>query len=230
MASATLTELIEFAARLEEPQLIGKLGISTGSIDSLGLRQINFDLMDLVIPSLNNVARHIRPYTVIAWAWHRAAVCAKKAGHVKVDLNRLQDFVDRIEVIFAWSQFLRDSRVDLPGRDVLDDLVKGKEHVFGGKGWAVRREKRRDSTALSAAVNYGPFIKALGWIQPAPKWPGAFVSADKIKAAISALENRLGEHLEHPAFSKLGPVTVTAKEVKNWSKAFSLEFLSAQEK
>jgi hypothetical protein len=145
-------------------------------------------------------------------------------------LNRLQDFVDRIEVIFAWSQFLRDSRVDLPGRDVLDDLVKGKEHVFGGKGWAVRREKRRDSTALSAAVNYGPFIKALGWIQPAPKWPGAFVSADKIKAAISALENRLGEHLEHPAFSKLGPVTVTAKEVKNWSKAFSLEFLSAQEK
>src|SRR5260370_30750902 len=55
-----------------------------GGVDPLGLRQINFDLMDEVLPGLNNVARHIRPFVVVAWAWRRANQLAESSGKTTV--------------------------------------------------------------------------------------------------------------------------------------------------
>lgn len=80
MAAATLAELLENAAMRDEPCHSRELDISPGGVDPLGLRQINFQLMDLVLPGLNNVARHITPYTLIAWAWRRAALSALEQG------------------------------------------------------------------------------------------------------------------------------------------------------
>jgi hypothetical protein len=230
MASTGLPELIEFASQLEEPQLIRRLGIATGGVDPLGLRQINFDLMDLVIPGLNNVARHIRPFTVIAWAWHRAALCASKTGRSNVVRSELQDFVDRIEVIFAWSQFLRDSDADLPGHDVLAPLVTAETYTFGGSEWKERCDKRRFSTALSAPVNYGPAVKALGWIEPSVSTPGAFKSTEMVKEALKAIDTMLGSSLAHPAFSSLGEITLSQKQVKDWADRMAIEQPSAQER
>ena len=230
MASTELPGLIEFASQLEEPQLIGRLGIASGGVDPLGLRQINFDLMDLLIPGLNNVARHIRPFTVIAWAWHRAALCALKSGRSNIVLSELQDFVDRIEVIFAWSQFLRDNDADLPGHDVLAPLMRASKYTFGGSEWRERCNKRRYSTALSAPVNYGPAVKALGWIEPSVSSYGAFKSTERVKSALTAIDRALGRGLEHPAFSRLGEITVSSKEVKNWGNRMAMEQPSAQEK
>jgi len=72
----------------------------------------------------------------------------------------LRDFVDRIEVIYAWSQFQRKADTDLPGRDYLADLIKANQYTFGGNAWKRRREAREYSTALSAPVNYGPGLKS----------------------------------------------------------------------
>lgn len=229
MAGTELSELVARVEQYDEPQMIQPLRIKLGGVDPLGLRQVNFDLMDLVIPSLNNVARHIRPYTVIAWAWHQAALCARESRK-EITADELQDFVDRIEVIFAWSQFLRDDGVDLPGHDVLAPLVRSDGFRFGGSEWKRRRETRRFSTALSAPVNYGPAVKALGWIEPSIKTPGAFRSSEHVKAALQAFSQLLGEELAHPAFSKIGPVTVARDVVKTWAKKMSIDKLNAQER
>ena len=59
-----------------------------------------------------------------------------------MDVAELKDFVDRIEVVYVWSQFMRLQGADLPGRDVLARLIADGEYVFGGKEWGVRRERR----------------------------------------------------------------------------------------
>ena len=76
----------------------GERAAKFGGVHPLGLRQINFDLMDEVLPGLNNVARHIRPFVVIAWAWRRASQLAEASRKKTIPPELLQDFVDRIEV------------------------------------------------------------------------------------------------------------------------------------
>ena len=101
----SLVDLTEAATAAEEPALTSSDLPQPGGVDPLGLRQINFDPMGLVFPGINNVAWHIRPFTVVTWAWRRAAQIADNQGMVRVPLSTLRDFVDRIEVAFASSRF-----------------------------------------------------------------------------------------------------------------------------
>ncbi len=228
MAGPTLAELTTAAAQTREPSANSPFTPALGGVDPLGLRQVNFDLMDLVIPGLNNVVRYIRPFTVISWAWRRAAFCAQMAGKVRVTSDELQDFVDRIEVLFVWSQLLRDRSVDLPGRDFLGFLTKANSYTFGGATWRAIRNARKYSTALSAPVNYGPALKSLGWIEQA-EIPGVYKSTAIASPAIDALDRRLDPYLSHPGLSELGEVSVSREDVERWGKAWALNLPSAEE-
>jgi hypothetical protein len=132
MALLSLADLTAAAAAATEPAIVVATAPKLGGVDPLGLRQINFDLMDQVLPALNNVARHIRPFVVVTWAWRRAGQLAPARGVDEVPVDDLRDFVDRIEVIYAWSQLLRHSDVDLPGRQVLAPLARSDRWNFGG--------------------------------------------------------------------------------------------------
>src|SRR5580704_12985608 len=112
MPQPSLADLTAAAAKAEEPGFTPESPIRLGGVDPLGLRQINFDLMDQVFPGLNNVARHIRPFVLVAWAWRRANQLAKTQGTRTIPIDQLRDFVDRIEVIYVWSQFLTNPSSD----------------------------------------------------------------------------------------------------------------------
>lgn len=229
MARPTIAELTDAAATATEPSLTRDLGIRPGGVDPLGLRQINFNLMDLVIPGLNNVARHIRPFTVMAWAWRRAALCARKSGATLEKKDLLLDFVARIEVIYVWSQLVYNPAVELPGRDYLAFLLQRQEFTFGGKEWEGMRSARQDSTALSAAVNYGPALKSLGWVE-ASEDRGVYRAGPVAIAAVDALDRALGVQANHEAFSRLGYVTVSKADVGLWGKLWALEKLADEER
>src|SRR5688572_17892857 len=166
--SLTIEQLIDLDESSPGPWIVEPTVPSVGGVDPLGLRQINFDLMDTVFPGLNNVARHVRPFVLVTWAWRRARQLAQDLGKKDVPRDQLLDFVDRIDVIYAWSQFLRDPDAPLPGRNVLAGLLQAEEFRFGGSKWQDQREARRLSTALSAPIQYGPALKMLGWIHPHP--------------------------------------------------------------
>lgn len=217
----SLAELVDLAARADEPALVAEGQPLPGGVDPLGLRQINFDLMDLVFPGINNIAQHIRPFTVIAWAWRRAAQVAEAQGRTRVLPSVLVDFVARIEVIFAWSQFARDPQCTLPGRDVIAPLLQKPAYTFGGQDWERRRSKRTNSTALSAPINYGPAVKAFGWLQAADG--GAFAATEVVHDAMQATDDAMAPFLDHPAFSALGEVTVTDAEVRSYAEAWALD-------
>jgi len=229
VARPALTELTASAAAADDPGFTPASVPRFGGVDPLGLRQINFDLMDQVIPGLNNVARHIRPFVVVAWAWRRASQLAQRQGSKTIAADRLQEFVDRIEVIYVWSQLLRDRDADLPGSQVLANLVQAEKWTFGGSAWQQRRNVRRYSTALSAPVNYGPALKMLGWVQRHPHYPDILMATPAAGPALDALEQRIGDRLSHPAFSKFGSVTVTRDEARAWAKAWALDGVTKAE-
>jgi hypothetical protein len=179
--------------------------------------------MDEVLPDLNNVARHIRPFVVVTWAWRRAKQLADAQGRKKINIDALRDFVDRIEVIYAWSQFLANPNADLPGRRVLNNLLGARTWTFGGSAWRKRRDDREYSTALTAPINYGPGLKTLGWLRPHYQFANVLIPTAETQPALDAFEALIEDRLDHPAFSRFGSVEVRSKEAARWSKAWSLE-------
>src|SRR3954470_12986999 len=113
MEQPSLAELTAMAAASDGPGFPPPSIGNFGGVDPLGLRQINFDLMDQVLPGLNNVARHIRPFVVVAWASRRALQIVERDGPAGVGEDSIRDFVDRIEVVFLWSQILEDPGIDI---------------------------------------------------------------------------------------------------------------------
>src|SRR5262249_11974394 len=147
-----------------------------------------------------------------------------------IGVDVLQDFVDRIEVIYVWSHLLKNPDVDLPGRHVLSSLLKKDQYTFGGGAWKMRKDVRRNSTALSAPINYGPGLKMLGWVERHPPYPDVLVPTAAAVPALDAFETRISKHLAHPAFSKFGSVTVTADTSREWSNDWSLDSVTNAER
>jgi hypothetical protein len=218
-----LADLTSAAIAARAPSFPPPHKINIGGVDPLGLRQINFDLLDRVLVGINNVASHVRPFVVVAWAWRRATELAEESGKRKVEVELLRDFVDRIEVIYAWSQFLLDRDADLPGRAVLEFLFDAPHYKFSGADWAEKKRVRRYSTGFSSPINYGPALRSLGWVERSPADRDIFAPLSGTEQALDAFEAKIADRLKHPAFSKLGPVTVTGAEVRKWAEAWALE-------
>lgn len=214
--------LIETRQQIEaRPVAAAKMGI--GGVDPLGLRQINFELMDQVLPDLNNVARHIRPYIVMAWAWRRVRTIVKSTGMKGATSEQMRDFVDRIEAIYAWSQFLRDPQSDLPGRQAMQELMTAPKYHFGGVQWAARRDMRRESTGIISPLNYGPTLRTLEWLVPVESAAGVFQPDPALDPVLDEFEDAIRTELAHEAFNKFGPVTVTREDAVRWGALWSLE-------
>jgi hypothetical protein len=230
MDKLSLAELTAAARASDGPGFPPPNAVKFGGVDPLGLRQLNFNLMDEVLPALNNVARHIRPFVIVAWAWRRAIQLAQSRGLEKIPPDNLPNFVDRIEVIYVWSELLKNTKIDLPGRQALWRVFKEKKHYkFDGASWKKLRDGRRYSTALSAPVNYGPGLKMLGWVERHPKYPGVLIPTEMAGPALDAFEGRMAKHLDHPVFKEFGSVTVTADEAIRWQKSWAMDKVTPAE-
>jgi len=229
MPQPSIAELASAAAAADDPGFVTRGKKRFGGIDPLGLRQINFDLMNEVFPGLNNVARHIRPFVVVTWAWRRARERAQALRLNLVQQDKLQDFVDRIEVLYVLSQTLRDKNADLPGSQYLAPWLKEAQFSFGGDKWKKRREERKYSTALSAPINYGPGLKMLKWVAPDPGYPAIMIANPAVYPALDALQARLERVLDHEAFNAFGPVTVSRGKVEEWADLWALDDVTEAE-
>jgi len=172
---AMIQDLLATASVAKGPQVVAKSKVQVGGVDPLGLRQINFDLMDKVLPGLNNVAAKLRPFVLMSWAWRRVRTIVERDKLGGATDEAMRDFVDRIEAIYSWSQFLLDPAAALPGGQALGELIhgEGESYHFAGKAWESRRDLRRSSTGLISPLNYGPGLRSMGWLVPVGP-PGVF--------------------------------------------------------
>ena len=225
----TVQEFIDDAASANAPRVSELVRIRPGGVDPLGLRQINFNLMDQIFPQLNNVARHIRPLTVMALAWRCAWNCAERTGRDVVPVPTLRDMVDRIEVIFVWSQLVVHSAVDLPGSAYLKARLPASSFTFSGDHWTQMQRERKYSTALSAPANYGPSLFNLCFARRGKLRDEVRVHP-LANPALDSLESLLGNQRHHPAFTKFGKITVTHAELEHWGSLWNIEETTSAER
>lgn len=221
----TLADIIRAGRRASDCAIVSAADASPGGVDPLGLRQINFDLMNEVFPGLNNVARHIRPFTVVTWAWRRTMRLAREKD-VELKVSVHEDFVARVEVAFLWSMLLREQGgdVDLPGKQRVKALWGEADRIdFGDEEWTAFVKARRNSTAFTAAVNYGPGLRSLGLLDDDPEYPGVRVPGHGTTAMLDAFETQLGRMLRHDLFNGWGPCSLTRGQAASWAASWDID-------
>jgi len=226
----TIAELDDAIVAADAARRVPVLPLETGGVDPLGLRQLNFDLMDGCIPGLNNAAWRIRPYVVMAWSWWQAARIAEREGLDALPVAAARLFVDRIEVLFQIGQLRAGDFDSLPGvEDLQARVVNAGGYDFSSSDWATWHVKRRGQGSLMAPVSYGPSAKeglGLGFLRSEA---GLFVPVDEVMPAVLALDARLAPALGHEAFSALKCGWVPLDEMEGWHPLWRMRDIAGEE-
>lgn len=232
MKSEALIELERVSRSVTDCSVVAPAETKSGGVDPLGLRQINFDLMNEVFPGLNNVARHIRPFTIVAWAWRRTIALAR-VRKAKLPVSQHEDFVARIEVAFAWSMLQRyeAGSIDLPGKQRIAELWGDEKAIrFGDEHWTEFVRARRNSTALTAAINYGPGLRAFRILVDDAHQPGVRVPGESTEKFLDAFERRLAPILNHKLFQGWDACSLTRATAEKWADVWDMDVLLASER
>ncbi|GJD34005.1 hypothetical protein [Methylobacterium aerolatum] len=231
MPTMSLAELDRLFADEPHLHLVKEMQLDPGGVDPLGLRQINLNLMDAALPGINNVTRHVRPYAFMAWAWWKVAQAAEARGASTVNVADLQDVVDRLEVLFVWSHFLAGDGEGLPGRLVINDKFPGsgskRAYDFHGEGWKSLKAVRRTSTGIMAPIQYGPSIRALGWLIQTQE--RALRPSSEAMTAVAALDREIGG-LVPEAMLVPGPISLRADQADALHSAWPVSSPSVTER
>lgn len=201
-------------------RIVDSLKLEESGVDPIGLRQLNLDLMDATVPGINNVTRHIRPYTFMAWAWWRATSLAKVHD---LDPVQVADLVDRYEAIYAWSHYLAGR--PFRGAVAIRKWLTGKDgsFTFEGASWEGYKKER---TGFMAPTEYGPSIKALHFLKPEG---GLFDWATEAGEAIQTIDAIISRSVPHHILQP-APPTVEPHEIESLAEDLPIDEPSEPEK
>lgn len=232
MATAANPDILDILAAWSGPRVVAKPPLRPGGVDPLGIRQVNFDLMDRCIPGLNNTATRLRPYTLIAWAWWKAAALARAEVGDLIEVDRLKAFVDRIEVVFAVGHLVEQDFGGLLGSDTLNgEVVSRGRYDFSSRRWRDFRVRRVLTTSLMAPVSYGPSAKegaGLGFLSP--RSDGAFAPTAEVMPAVLALDELLADVLDDPCLASLECGEVEVERMRELYEYWAMDELTDAER
>lgn len=199
MAKRTLAEVDELYGGPDLPWVVEPWKNEPTGVDPLGLRQTNLDMMDRLLPGINNVTRHIRIYTLMTWAWWKARQVLSDGGEHSFWSKEMVDYVERVDAIFSWSQFLMKPDASLPGSTVLPRKLDQQNDVvaydFGAPAWDELRASRRNSTDLLGAIQYGPSIRGVGGLRWLEAREGVFAPTQEVMDAVRKFDALVAPHL-----------------------------------
>ncbi|HEX5185035.1 MAG TPA: hypothetical protein VFW19_17995 [Allosphingosinicella sp.] len=226
----SLAALDEAVLAVDAPMSVPPLPLDTGGVDPLGLRQLNFTMMDRCIPGLNNAAWRLRPYVVMAWSWRQATRLAEREGLKTLPVSRARKFVDRIEVMFQTGHLEARDFDSLQGSEgIAARVIANKGYDFSGADWDDWHLRRRAQGSLMAPVSYGPSAKeglGLGFLRASG---GLFVPVEEVMPAVHALDAKLAPALSDEAFGSLECGWVSLKKMKRWYPLWSMDDLTSRE-
>lgn len=190
-----------------------------GGVDYLGLRAINLQMMDELLPGLNNVARHIRPFALLAWAiWHYEQIKLRQGQSMSsMEFGR---FREKVECLFILSHRI----AQLP----LGQIAGAGQLIPSGAIATLRFEDlgRTPSNTLMSAVTYGPGLKGESGFRFAytePTAPGCFKVTKAGERLAIALDEQLRRVLSHEHYLFLGSLSqfdIATDEVGEFATAW----------
>jgi hypothetical protein len=201
----------------------------SGGVDYLGLRAINLQMMDQLLPGLNNVANRIRPFSLLAWTiWAYEDYHREHNSHMEA--RQYAMFREKIEALFILSH--RFAGISLTG------IAGAQQRVETRKSTTLRFDDlgRQSRNTLIEAVNYGPGLRGDGgyhFAYPHPKVPKAFLVTKAGERLAKAFDERLRKKLtakQYDFLRSLNHVTLPTEEVVAFASAWHLEKPSSKEK
>ncbi len=245
MKTKTLAELDEAYGVPNVPFVVEAWKAEDTGVDPLGLRQVNLDMMDRLLPGINNVTRHVRVYTVMTWAWWKAGRLLSGDGERGVWSKEVREYVERVDAVFSWSQFLIDPQATLPGNTVLPGKLNAPgapvAYDFSDEAWDNLRKSRRNSTDLLGAIQYGPSIRGAGGLRWLTASEDVFVPTKEVMPAIEAFDTLVSPHLprclKDPTWTSItreellgiAPICDHRKPTDVERKVFALRFFGNEE-
>lgn len=201
----------------------------SGGVDYLGLRAINLQMMDQLLPGLNNVADRIRPFSLLAWTiW--AYEDHHRAHRTLLEAKQYAAFREKIEALFVLSHRL----AGIP----LTRIAGAQQRVETRAHTSLRFEDlgRQRRNTLIEAVNYGPGLKGDGGYRFAylhPEVPKVFLVTKAGGRLAAAFDEQLRENLSSQQYEFLRALdrfTMRTDEVAAFAGAWSLQTPSSKEK
>jgi hypothetical protein len=158
-----------------------------GGVDYLGLRAINLQMMDELLPGLNNVARCIRPFALLSWSiwtYETHSLESRKP----MTSSGYQRFREKLETLFVLSHKLAGLSVSgIAGADQAVPASATTTLSFPVLG-------RSPDTTLIHATTYGPGLKGdygLRFAFAAPEARGIFRVTRAGERLAVAFDNQL---------------------------------------
>lgn len=215
----------DFEALSEEPHLVTRAPLRQIGVDFLGLRSINFALMDEYFPGISNATRYVRAYTFMSWAWWKAYDVVNSSGQ-RIDAEIIRNYIDRLETLFTWGH-RRDLTLGLPGGEGTPRGEGPSDLLFKSLG------RDRFNTSLMAAVQYGPSLKSaqgLGFLSSLEGVPGVFRVTEGALPAVQAMDKRLRTLPEYSRFETFGPYEGTGAMADSLLGGWSVWKTTSREK
>ena len=177
---------------------------ASGGVDYLGIRAVNLALMDEFLPSINNVTRFIRPYSVMAWAAWAFREKMQAQGQQDAKRSEFEQFREKLEVLFGWSHQIHQAGVGLVG-NAQRQPEETRTVPLSFDAWS------RNVSWLDA-VNYGPSLKTdngLGFLVQVI--PGVFAVTDAGENLAAAFDKSLHRCARYAAVKSLSEMTGSAE-------------------
>lgn len=201
----------------------------SGGVDYLGLRAINLQMMDQLLPGLNNVAERIRPFSLLAWTIWAYEDHQREQGTL-MEAKQYAMFREKIETLFVLShRFAGISLTRIAGAQQRIETRKRTTLRFEDMG----RQRRN---TLIEAVNYGPGLKGDGgyhFAYPHPTVPQVFLVTKAGGRLARAFDEQLRKDLttkQYTFLRALDQFTLPTEEAAAFAKAWDLEKPSSKEK
>jgi hypothetical protein len=216
-------------ADLHAPFFLPPHDSGSRGVDYLGMREINLQMMDQLLPGLNNVATRIRPFALLAWTIWVYEVHHKARG-TAMSAREYAHFREKIEVLFIFSHRLAGIGVGgIAGADQRQEERSLTHLNFADMG-------RSSRTTLIEAVNYGPGLKGDGGLHfayPHEDVPNVFLVTEAGAALAQALDDRLRRRLSEQQYDflvSMNEATIPTEEVELFARAWDVEEPSAKER
>jgi hypothetical protein len=194
-------------------------------VDFLGLRTLNFTMMDQLLPGINNLVALIRPFTLMAWAAWRF----DQATSGQLTSDAFKKFREKVETVYAFSQVQAGDAVGLPGRQQKTPASEVLEFSFKSFG-------NRTQSIIDPAL-YGPSIKSqngLGFLAAHPLANNLLKVTPAGEQLALALDASLRRHLRPEQYAFIGSLEMTtaprALIDENFPRAWGLSDVTAQER
>lgn len=216
-------------ADLHAPFFLPPHDSGSRGVDYLGMREINLQMMDQLLPGLNNVADRIRPFALLAWTIWRYEV-HHNARRTAMTASEYARFREKIEVLFVFSHRLEEVSVaGIAGADQRQEHRPITHLNFTAMG-------RSAGTTLIEAVNYGPGLKGDGGMHfayPHPDVPNVFLVTEAGAALAEAFDDSLRKRLtgdQYDFLVSIQALTIPTRNVKAYARAWNVERPTAKER